>query len=66
MAPRKAAPTIGRDALASAVEGTCPGAWVTRAREGENFIDYKAMDMKKGVDYLGLLKHSFLSGGIQK
>jgi hypothetical protein len=64
MAPRRPAPTLGQDVLSTVVESTCPVAWVTRAKAGNHFIDYKAMDMKKGVDYVGLSRHSGLLEGI--
>jgi hypothetical protein len=66
MAPRRPAPTVGQDVLSTVVESTCPLAWVTRAKDGKQFIEYKAMDMKKGVDYVELSEHSSLLEGIIK
>jgi hypothetical protein len=66
MAPRRPAPTLGQAVLSTVVERTCPLAWATRAKDGKQFIDYKAMDMKKGIDYVKLSMHSSLLEGILK
>jgi hypothetical protein len=66
MAPRRPATTVGQTVLSTVVESTCPVSWATRAKDGKQFIDYKAMDMKKGIDYVKLAMHSSLLEGIIK
>ena len=57
-------PPLGHDVLATVLETCSSSALICRARAGKPFIDYNAMDMRKGVDYKQLSEHVVLLGGL--